>query len=156
VLPLTHTHEPMEFQDAGLLRYGDWDPARRDYESQALWRMTGRVLWLRIPWAMAGMSDPSSHQALLPEGHYAETSVTIPGIGLTVKAGAGPAESVGTAQQIGTVRWHNWQVVHYRERMKPGVSAIRRAFALVSRDPVSRAARGRPSRPGAAARAGGG
>ncbi len=72
-------------------------------KSQALCRMTGRVLWLRIPWAMAGMSDPSSHQALLPEGRYHVASVTIPGIGLTVAAGAAPA------QPVGTVRWHNWQ-----------------------------------------------
>jgi hypothetical protein len=150
VLPLTHTREPMEFQDAGLLRYGDWNPAQRGYDSQALWRTAGRVLWLRIPWAMAGMSDPSSHQALLPEGHYAETSVTIPGIGLTVQAGTGPA------QPVGTVRWHNWRVVHYRERMKPGVSAIRRAFALVSRARVSRAARGRASPPAGLAPAAGG
>ena len=152
VLPLTHTREPMEFQDAGLLRYGDWDPARRGYDSQALWHLARRVLSLRIPWAMAGMSDPSSHQALLPEGHAAETSVTIPGIGLTV----GTAEHIGTAQQIGMVRWHNWQVVRYRERMKPGVSAIRRAFTIVSRAPVSRAARGRAPGPAAAAPADGG
>lgn len=141
VLPLSHTREPMEYQDAGLLRYGSWDPARPGYLSQALWRMPGRVLMLRIPWAMAGMSDPSSHQALLPEGRYHVASVTIPGIGLTVAAGAGPA------QPVGTVRWHNWQTVRYRERMKPGVSAIRQAFATVTRGParrpVSRAAPGR-------------
>ena len=96
-----HTHEPMEFQDAGLLRYGSWDPAQHGYSSQALCRMTGRVLWLRIPWAMAGMSDPSSHQALLPEGRYHVTSVTIPGIGLTVTPGpAGPASGYGALARL--------------------------------------------------------
>ncbi len=151
VLPLTHRHEPMEFQDAGLLRYGSWNPARPGYESQALWQVTGRVLALRIPWAMAGMSDPSSHQALLPEGHYHVTSVTIPGIGLTVTQGAGPAEPVGSAQQAGMVRWHNWRTVRYRERIKPGVAAIRRAFAAVT----GPAAPGPAWRPGGTARAAG-
>ena len=107
------------------------------------WR---RRSWLRIPWAMAGMSDPSSHQALLPEGHYHVSSVTIPGIGLTVADGTQPD------QQLGTVRWHNWQTVRYRERMKPGVPAIHRAFAAVTGPAVP----GPAWRPGAAARAAGG
>lgn len=133
VLPVTHQHEPMELQDAGLLRYGSWNPARASYDSQALWHLAGPVLAVRIPWAMAGMSDPSSHQALFPHGEFHVASVTIPGIGLTVASGP------GTAQPAGTVRWPNWQAVRYRERMKPGVSALRRAFATVSRP----AARGR-------------
>ena len=83
------------------------------------------------------MSDPSSHQALLPEGRYHVASVTIPGIGLTVAAGAAPA------QPVGTVRWHNWQTVRYRERMKPGVSAIRQAFATVTRGPARGRSAGR-------------
>ena len=94
--------------------------------------MPDRVLMVRIPWGMAGVSDPSSHQALMPEGHYQVTRVTIPGIGLTLTAGDGPL------QQAGTVRWHNWQAVRYRERMKPGVSAIRQAFATVTRVPARR------------------
>ena len=135
VLPLTHQYEAMEFQDAGLLRYGSWNPARANYQSQALWEVTGPVLAVRIPWAMAGLSDPSSHQALLPQGHYHVTSVTIAGIGLTVAAGAGSADAA--AQSTGTVQWRNWHTVRYRERIKPGVSALRRAFTTVTRHPAA-------------------
>lgn len=154
VLPQTHQHEAMEFQNAGLLRYGHWNPAQRGYSSLALWHLAGSVLTVRIPWGMAGVSDPSSHQALIPLGQYRSRSVPIPGIGLTLTAGNGPRQQTGTMQQIGPlqqigmVRWHNWDTVRWRERMKPGVSAIRSAFATTSQAParwaVSPAGRGRP------------
>jgi hypothetical protein len=126
VLPLTHRHTPMQFDNVGLLRYGSWAPDLPGYDNLALWHLHGAELDLRIPWAMAGMSDPSSHQALVPLGLFRATSVTIPGIGITVSAAGGPA------QQAGTVLWRNWQTISYRERIKPGAHAIRRAFAAVS------------------------
>jgi hypothetical protein len=125
-LPLTHRQTPTRFDDAGLLRDGYWAPGRPGYDSQALWHQAGSALELRIPWAMAGLSDPSSHQALVLHGSFRASSATIPGIGITI-AGAGLP-----SQDVGTVRWSNWQRVAYRERIKPGASAIRRAFTAVS------------------------
>ena len=127
VLPLTHQVTPLRSDNVGLLRYGDWNPAAADYDSEALWRLRGSELDLRIPWAMAGMSDPSSHQALIPLGQFRSASVTIPGIGVTV-SGDG-----GAAQQVGTVRWQDWQVVRYTERIKPGAAALHQAYTEVSR-----------------------
>ena len=126
-LPLTGQQTRMQFDNVGLLRYGSWDPSDPGYNNLALWHLNGTELDLRIPWAMAGMSDPSSHQALLPLGEFRASSVTIPGIALTVSADAGPA------QQAGTVRWNNWTAVSYTERIKPGASVLRQAFAAVSR-----------------------
>jgi hypothetical protein len=146
----------MQFDNVGLLRDGDWNPGDPDYDSLALWHRQGTELDLRIPWAMAGMSDPSSHQALIPLGEFRATSTTIPGIGLTISGGT-PAVQAGTAQastaragtaladrgqgdtvqgntvqgntvQAGTVRWQNWQIVSYTERIKPGAGALRQAF----------------------------
>jgi hypothetical protein len=127
VLPRTRQHTRMRFNNAGLLRYGDWTPGDPGYDSQALWHLRGSELDLRIPWAMAGLSDPSSHQALMPLGEFRATSVTIPGIGVTIATDGGPA------QQIGTIRWQNWQAVQYTERIKAGASALREAFARVSK-----------------------
>jgi hypothetical protein len=121
-LPLTHTPTAMQFNDVGLLRYGDWAPGAADYDSLALWHLNGAELDLRIPWAMAGLSDPSSHQALVPLGQFQATGVTVPDISLTVTGGAGPT------QQTGTLRW---QDVHYTERIKPGVGALHQAFDTV-------------------------
>jgi hypothetical protein len=129
VLPLTHRLTDMQFDDAGLLHYGDWNPAtpgESGHDSLALWHLRGAELDLRIPWAMAGMSDPSSHQALIPLGEFRATSVTIPGITVTISSDGGPA------LQAGTVRWQNWQAVHYSERIKPGTAALRQAFAAMS------------------------
>jgi hypothetical protein len=126
VLPLTHVHTRMEFQNVGLLREGDWNPGAPDYDSLAVWHLRGTELDLRIPWAMAGMSDPSSHQALIPRGQFRSTSVTIPGIGVTVAIGASGASSA--TQQVGTVTWSNWETVRYTERIKPGAAILRQAF----------------------------
>jgi hypothetical protein len=125
VLPLTHQVTRMQFDNVGLLRAGDWSPGDPGYDSLALWHQRGTELDLRIPWAMAGISDPSSHQALIPLGEFRATSVTIPGIGVTIAASGGPA------LQAGTVRWQDWQAVRYSERIKPGASALRQAFAAV-------------------------
>ena len=128
-LPLTHQQTTMQFQNVGLLRYGNWNPASPGYNSLALWRQQGNVLDVRIPWAMAGISDPSSHQALIPRGQFAATSVTVPGISLSIAADRRPAVPAGT------VRWQNWQVVGYTERRKPGTAALRQAFIAVSEPP---------------------
>ena len=139
VLPLTHVRTRPEFQNVGLLREGDWNPRAPGYDSLALWHLHGTELDLRIPWAMAGISDPSSHQALIPRGQFRSASVTIPGIGVTVATGAGGANSATGAggassatQQVGTVTWSNWETVRYTERIKPGAAILRRAFDATS------------------------
>jgi hypothetical protein len=126
LLPLTRRHTPMRFNNVGLLRYGYWSPARPSYNNLALWHVDGSALRLRIPWAMAGISDPSSHQALIPQRLYRATSVTIPGIGITVSTGDRQVRNTGT------VRWNNWQGVRYRERIKAGAAAVRAAFSAIS------------------------
>jgi hypothetical protein len=128
-LPLTGRQTAMKFDNAGLLRYGYWSPGTAAYDSLALWHVDGTTLTLRIPWAMAGISDPSSHQALIPKGLFRGTSVTITGIGTTVAASNLPT------QPTGTVHWHDWQSVRYRERIKAGAAAIGSAFAAVTRTP---------------------
>jgi hypothetical protein len=128
VLPLTHVHTRMEFQNVGSLRDGDWSPGAPGYDSLALWHLRGTELDLRIPWAMAGMSDPSSHQALIPLGQFRATSITIPGIGVSVATGPGV-----TTQQMGTVTWSDWEAVRYTERIKPGASVLRQAYAATSK-----------------------
>lgn len=125
-LPVTHRHTAMEFSNVGLLRYGYWTPGQSSYDSLALWHLDGATLDLRIPWAMAGMSDPSSHQALIPQGGFRASSVTIPGIGITISSDG------GSVQNTGTVRWDNWPRVRYQERIKVGAAVIRSAFAAVS------------------------
>jgi hypothetical protein len=125
LLPVTHEQTVMEFDNAGLLRYGYWIPGRSGYSNLALWHLDGATVSLRIGWAMAGIADPSSHQALIPLGMGRATSVTINGIGVTITSDGGPVQAVGT------VRWNDWQSVRYQERIKPGAAAVRAAFTVV-------------------------
>ncbi|RAG85726.1 hypothetical protein DN069_09445 [Streptacidiphilus pinicola] len=125
-LPLTHVSTRMQFDNVGLLRYGDWAPDAPNYDSLALWHLTGAELDLRIPWAMAGISDPSSHQALVPRGMNQATSRTVSDISLTV------TDDAPTAQQAGALRWSDWQTVQYTERTKPAAAALHDAFTAVS------------------------
>ncbi len=125
-LPATHTTTPMRFDNAGLLRYGNWTPGAPNYDSLALWHINGTELDLRIPWAMTGISDPSSHQALIPLAMNHAISQTIPGITLTI---AGPTH---TTQNTGTIHWPTWNTVHYTERLKPDTNALHDAFTTVT------------------------
>jgi hypothetical protein len=121
VVPGTTRTRPTEFADVGALRAGRWEPGTGD--SRSLWRVDGEVLRVRIPWAMAGLADPSSRQALVPgeAGHTRPTT----GIGLSVSAG-------GTTSQPGRVVWRDWQRVGYRQRLKPGAELVRAAMIAVT------------------------
>ncbi|WP_089297263.1 hypothetical protein [Actinoplanes regularis] len=120
-VPVSGRRLPVELFDVGRLRYGSWDPADPHADSRALWRLDGTELTIRIPWALAGFADPSSRQVLVPEGTAAATE-TSPAVGILLGTGTGPD------QVAGSVRWDDWQRVHYTERLKPGASAVRDAL----------------------------
>jgi hypothetical protein len=120
VIPTTGQKLPAELFDAGVLRYGSWDPQDPKSDSRALWRVDGSTLAVRVPWALAGFGDPSSRRVLMPiDG--AATTVESPGVRATVSAaGVTPAE-----QQI---TWEPWQRVYYTERLKSGAREFRDAL----------------------------
>ncbi|HYN93012.1 MAG TPA: hypothetical protein VES42_04100 [Pilimelia sp.] len=120
VVPSTGRRLPAEMFNAGALRHGPWDPADPAADSRALWRVTGTDLTVRVPWAMAGFGDPSSHSVLVPRDGVA-TADRSPGVAVTLSAR-------GTDQRAGTVRWAGWQRVHHRERLKRGAGALRDAL----------------------------
>jgi hypothetical protein len=104
--------KPIELQNAGLLPEG------------VLWRLRKDRLTVRVPWAMLGFADPSSHEVGVPrEGKL--TFPTSPGV--TVSASAS-----GTDQTIGQVTWAGWARPSYTERLKQGASAFREAALSVS------------------------
>jgi hypothetical protein len=122
-LPRTGAALPMEFDNVGELRHGTWNPEDPAYDSTALWRLEADTLHLRVPWAFAGLADPSSHRALVPDA--AGATVATPGIGLSVATD-------GATEAAGTVRWPAWNRVSYRERLKAGADQVRAALLAVS------------------------
>jgi hypothetical protein len=105
---------PAEIQNAGALRYGT--PAD---DSRALWYLDGDDLVLRVPWALLGYADPSSHRVGVPRGRTLTTEVS-PGVGVVVSAS-------GTDQTTGEVNWVNWNRPYYTERLKQGAEQLRDA-----------------------------
>jgi hypothetical protein len=110
---------PAEYADIGVLRQGELDPGSPGYDSLATWQLDGETLELRVPWAMAGLADPSSRQALA--AGVTPSSVSISGIGLTVALGK-------TSWKTDDLTWDPWQSVRYSERLKPGADALAAAF----------------------------
>ena len=109
-------HYPAEYQDVGELFEGSWDPSDEAVDSMSTWHVdqARRTVSLRIPWAMLGFADPSSHLAL-GEGTPAER-VTSEGIGFDLDAD-------GATQRLDFV-WPDWNNTGYRERQKTGLDVL--------------------------------
>ncbi|GAB1643970.1 hypothetical protein [Krasilnikovia sp. MM14-A1259] len=119
-IPTLNKQMPVELFDVGKLRYGTLDPAAPGADSRSLWVRNGADLTVRIPWALAGFSDPSSLQVLTPKAGES-ASATSPGVMVIVSAGQ-------TVQAGSVFTWQPWQRVYYTERLKPGADELQRAF----------------------------
>jgi hypothetical protein len=119
-LPGTGARLPAEIQEAGRLRYGTWAA-----DSRNLWQTDDGHLSVRVPWALLGFADPSTHRVGIPLPGTLTTQVS-PGIGVTVSA-------AGTDQPTGTVTWVNWNRPYYTERLKDGAGRFRDAALDVAR-----------------------
>lgn len=115
------TKLPAEFQDVGTLRQGSWDPKSADYDSTSTWQVdaTHLTVRLRVPWAMLGLADPSSHLAL-GEGAAPVPLVKIPGIDLTFAQGGQQARL--------PFHWPTWNYTTYHSREKAGLDTVEQAF----------------------------
>jgi hypothetical protein len=118
-IPTTKQKLPVEIQNAGALRYGD--PAD---DSRSLWWRDGDDLVVRVPWALLGFADPSSHRVGVPRpatsGVATLTTRVSPGVGVMVSAS-------GTDQFTGDVTWEAWNRPYWTERLKHGAAQFRDA-----------------------------
>jgi hypothetical protein len=104
---------PVQLQNAGLLRYGD------------LWHADGDELAIRVPWALLGFADPSSHRVGVPRPPRLATQVS-PGVRVSLTAS-------GTDQVLGLATWPDWNHPTTAERLKDGAERFRdAALALTS------------------------
>ncbi|MDQ6686590.1 MAG: hypothetical protein M3Z50_03105 [Actinomycetota bacterium] len=109
-----------QYFNVGRLVEGSSDPASKDYNSLATWRVDTkyRTLRLRIPWPMLGLSDPSARQGL-GAGNPAQP-VTIPGLGLTLNLDGKTASM--------RYLWPPWNFLSSRERTKAGAYVLVHTF----------------------------
>ena len=124
VVPSTGESLPAEFQDTGVLPAGAMEPGAQGYDNRHLWQVEGRTLTLRVPWAMAGLADPSSRQALVvgPSG-----PATVPVEGVSVSVGVGGATVVTEP-----ATWEPWNRVYATERAKDGIELVGEALREVA------------------------
>ena len=121
VEPVTKEVLPAEFLDIGNLRIGSWDPADPAYDSRSTVQHQGKLVRLRLPWAMLGLGDPSSRTAVIPvKGR--PRGVPVDQIGLQIDLGSG-------AIPVAPITWEGWQRAQHTERVKAGAQAF--ADALV-------------------------
>ncbi|WP_210494916.1 hypothetical protein [Patulibacter sp. SYSU D01012] len=127
---------PAEFRDASALPWGTGAPDADGFDQRHLVMGSGNVLELRIPWAMLGYADPSSHRILEGRRNGTMAAVRTGRVGITVQAGAAaPLRTAG-------YDWEGWNRPTWHERRKAGWPAIRGAFATSAADGPVGAARG--------------
>ncbi|MGH8974827.1 MAG: hypothetical protein ACRD0C_16695 [Acidimicrobiia bacterium] len=118
--PLTNPQSgeryPVEAFEAGRLRAGTSDPAKPGFDSRATWYARGTDLEIRLPWMMAGLSDPSSRQGLVvgPDGEL--STAPVPAVGITV--------ATGGEQLAGRYSWAPWDAPTFHERPKAGLETF--------------------------------
>jgi hypothetical protein len=128
-IPRTGEKLPIELQNAGLLRYGDWDPGDGNADSRALWHRDGDELTVRVPWALLGFADPSAHSVGVPKpagnGPATLNTQVSPGIAVSLTA-------AGSVQPAGQVTRVNWNRPYYGERLKEGAGQFRDALTAAA------------------------
>ena len=120
--------QPAEFADSSELRWGSGDPDSDGFDQRNLVMGEGDVLELRVPWALLGYADPSSHRSLRGTPGGGMVAVRTGRIGITVQHGeAPPLDTRG-------YDWDDWNRVTWRERRKAGWATLRDAFATTAAD----------------------
>ena len=113
-MPVLERRQPIEWFELNPLVNGSAGPGEQSFDSRTVWAAAGRVLELRVPWAMVGMSDPSSRAALVVTGEGELSTSEVERLGITVAVGAEGEETAGYA-------WEPWNAVSWRERPKAGL-----------------------------------
>jgi hypothetical protein len=124
VVPVTRQAHPVEIASLGALGFGSGDPTSPAFDARNLVDAQGPVVELRIPWAMLGFSDPSSHAVVqLDRADGALTSTVVGRTGIVAAApGVSPLVTRG-------FDWENWNRVAWHERRKGGWPLVAAAFA---------------------------
>ena len=124
-VPVLGIEQPIEWFDLNPLPTGSSDPGADDHDSRTIWAAADSVVEMRVPWAMVGLSDPSSRAALVVGPDGALSTALVERLGITVAVGDAGEDTAGYA-------WEGWNAVTWRERLKDGVPIFVDAVREVS------------------------
>ena len=128
-IPTTGAYIPVRFYETGVLMQGTADTDSPDYDSLTDYAVDegNGCIEVRIPWAMMGIKDPSTREALpnhWKDGLY--TSKHIDGISICMVFSDGAARTCLPELVDGTMpaddsylyQWPTWGAPTYHERLK--------------------------------------
>lgn len=122
-LPATGQQLAAEFVDLSPLIRATTVPGSKAFDSRAQLWSTKTDVALRLPWALLGMADPSSQQALKVQADGTISAVHVDRMGLTYSGGGATAQAA--------ITWEPWPRVQSTERPKDGLAAFSAAVADV-------------------------
>jgi hypothetical protein len=113
-IPVLEIDQPPEWDELNPLPTGSSAPSDQRFDSRTVWAAEGRIVELRVPWAMVGLADPSSRAGLVVSAEGELSTVEVERLGITVAVGASGEDTAGYA-------WELWNAVTWRERPKAGL-----------------------------------
>jgi len=128
-LPATGEQRPVELHELDPLEIGTGDPGADGFDSRTLVAARGKVVEIRLPWALLGFADPSSLTLYDEQPHGPTKTIDAGRIGIAVLSeGRALLETSGYA-------WDPWHCVSWHERRKADFDGLRDAMRDVSADP---------------------
>jgi hypothetical protein len=126
VVPATGEKRPVELHALGNLPIGSGDPSSPDFDSRTLVAAKGKVVEVRLPWALLGYSDPSSLMLYVAHPNGTTTTMKAGRIGIAVLSnGSALLKTSGYT-------WAPWQSVTWHERKKAGFGGLARTMRELS------------------------
>jgi hypothetical protein len=128
-VPATDAYRPPEFHELDPLPIGSGDPANPNFDQRTLVAADGKVVEVRLPWALLGYSDPSSLK--LYEEHPKEATTTIEG----GRVGIAVLSDRSALLTTSGYAWDAWQAVTWNERRKAGFDGLASTMRELSPGP---------------------
>jgi hypothetical protein len=117
-VPATGEERPAEVHEIGPLPIASGDPESPDFDVRTLVAATGKVIEIRLPWALLGFADPSSLTLYEQKPNGDTETIEAGRLGITVVSeGSAPLSTSGYA-------WEPWQAVTWHERRKAGFDEL--------------------------------
>jgi hypothetical protein len=117
-VPATGEKRPAEVREIDRVGLGSGDPDSDDFDVRTLVAADGKVVEMRLPWALLGFADPSSLKLYEARPDGSIGTIDARRIGVAVAAGDGALlETSGYA-------WEPWQGVSWHERRKAGFEEL--------------------------------
>jgi hypothetical protein len=113
-VPATGEKRPAEVREITEVGIGNGDPESKDFDVRTLVAAEGKVVEIRLPWALLGFADPSSLKLFDAKPTGPVGTLDVKRIGIAVIAEGG--ELVTTSGYA----WEPWQRVTWHERPKAG------------------------------------